>query len=139
MFSAEELARGQRFGWARLQARAQEAPKAAGERVGYDGVRRGEEGGRVMGAVGGDGGEREDEKGVGEEEEGGEGEGGVLAMAKRLWMGEEREGWKERRVREEREKLAEGKGYRDLIGETVEQAFREGTGRRGDVEEDVEE
>ncbi|KAG7002407.1 hypothetical protein G7Y79_00027g060990 [Physcia stellaris] len=60
----------------------------------------------------------------------GEGEkGGVSGLAKRLWMGDEEEGWQGRRMREEREKLARGLGYKDLIGETVEQAFREGTGR----------
>ena len=46
-------------------------------------------------------------------------EGGVLAQAERLWMGGEAAGWKERRLREEQEALAEGKGYWDLIAEQV--------------------
>ena len=46
-------------------------------------------------------------------------EGGVLAQAEQLWMGHETEGWKERRLREEQEALAEGKGYWDLIAEQV--------------------
>ena len=49
-------------------------------------------------------------------------------------MGNEREGWKERRVREEREKLEEGKGYKDLIGERIEEVFREGRGGEGEKE-----
>lgn len=37
---------------------------------------------------------------------------GVL---ERLWMGQESEGWKEKRLQEEAKALAEGKGYWDLI------------------------
>ncbi|KAF1918382.1 hypothetical protein BDU57DRAFT_197546 [Ampelomyces quisqualis] len=33
----------------------------------------------------------------------------------RLWMGDEKEGWKERRLQEERQALEEGKGYLDII------------------------
>lgn len=40
-------------------------------------------------------------------------------IAERVWMGGEEEGWKERRLREEAEALAEGKGYGDLIKEHV--------------------
>ncbi|OJJ88466.1 uncharacterized protein ASPGLDRAFT_42040 [Aspergillus glaucus CBS 516.65] len=40
-------------------------------------------------------------------------------MAERVWMGGEEEGWKQRRLREEAEALAEGKGYGDLIQEYV--------------------
>lgn len=118
----------------------------AEERLGYDGRRRREEMGKMpasFGALargGGEGdelqeGEREREKEKEKEKEEG---GGVSSMAKKLWMGSEKEGWKERRLREEREKLAEGKGYAELIGDTVEQAFRERTGRIGDPD-DVEE
>ena len=125
-------------------------PLAGGqEEVGYDGVRRREEIGKMpasFGAYGrrgegegdahdgGDGREQEGQRGEG----GGKG-GGVSAMAQKLWMGSEKEGWKERRLREEREKLAQGKGYADLIGDTVEQAFRERTGRVGDPDEVEEE
>ncbi|MCJ1376944.1 hypothetical protein MMC17_000034 [Xylographa soralifera] len=52
-----------------------------------------------------------------QQEEGGE--GGILGKAEQVWMGGEGEGWKERRLREEREALAEGKGYWDLITEQV--------------------
>ncbi|CAN8095344.1 unnamed protein product [Discula destructiva] len=45
---------------------------------------------------------------------------GVL---ERLWMGTEKEGWKEERARKEREALQEGKGYGDLIVEQVKEVF----------------
>ena len=60
--------------------------------------------------------------------EGHEGEeGGITALARNLWMGTEKEGWKERRLAKEREDLAQGKGYSDLIGERIEEVFREST------------
>ncbi|MCJ1431323.1 hypothetical protein MMC27_000674 [Xylographa pallens] len=59
------------------------------------------------------------QEGQGQGEGEGKQEGGVLAQAERLWMGDEAEGWKERRLREEQEALAEGKGYWDLIAEQV--------------------
>lgn len=43
-------------------------------------------------------------------------ERGVLG---RLWMGGEEEGWKERRLEEERKALEEGKGYTDMILEQI--------------------
>ncbi|MCJ1393172.1 hypothetical protein MMC18_006044 [Xylographa bjoerkii] len=46
-------------------------------------------------------------------------QGGILGAAEKLWMGGEEEGWKARRLREEQEALAEGKGYWDLIAEQV--------------------
>ncbi|MCJ1403299.1 hypothetical protein MMC11_006522 [Xylographa trunciseda] len=70
-------------------------------------------------------------------------QGGVLAAAEKLWMGGEEEGWKARRLREEQEALAEGKGYWDLIAEQVWEVWNwgrqdgEGYGyghHRGDVE-----
>lgn len=50
-----------------------------------------------------------------------EGGGGVKAMAKKLWMGNETVGWEERRVAREREVLDEGGGfgYGELIGESI--------------------
>ena len=41
---------------------------------------------------------------------------GVL---QKLWMGDEKEGWKERRLEEERKALEEGKTYTDLILEQI--------------------
>lgn len=40
---------------------------------------------------------------------------GIAGMAKKLWLGGEGEDWKEKRMREEREALAAGKSYLDLI------------------------
>ncbi|KAA6410629.1 MAG: hypothetical protein FRX48_06051 [Lasallia pustulata] len=59
-----------------------------------------------------------------EEEE----EGGMAGLTKRLWMGGEKEGWKERRVREEREGLSEGKGYAGLILDQIREVGRWGKG-----------
>lgn len=127
--SAGEVARGMPSGWTRslpLAATFQRASSDPPSRIsenegsGFDGS-RGEVG---MG-----------DEGEGEEEEGEEVEGGVKAMARKLWMGNQTEGWKEKRLREEREALAQGKGYSDLIGEAVEEAFQQGTGRKGDPPE----
>lgn len=53
------------------------------------------------------------------------GGGGVKAMAKKLWMGDEMVGWEERRVAREREVLDEGGGvgYGELIGESIMDVF----------------
>ena len=37
----------------------------------------------------------------------------------KLWMGEEKEGWKERRLAEEKKALQEGKTYTDMIFEQI--------------------
>ncbi|KAF1831144.1 hypothetical protein BDW02DRAFT_572322 [Decorospora gaudefroyi] len=37
----------------------------------------------------------------------------------RIWMGDETEGWKERRLEEERRAVAEGKSYTDVIMEQI--------------------
>ncbi|PYH97273.1 hypothetical protein BO71DRAFT_396266 [Aspergillus ellipticus CBS 707.79] len=37
----------------------------------------------------------------------------------RIWMGEETEGWRERRMKEEQKALEEGKGYGDLIKQHI--------------------
>ncbi|KAF2015020.1 hypothetical protein BU24DRAFT_423939 [Aaosphaeria arxii CBS 175.79] len=41
------------------------------------------------------------------------------SVLQKLWMGDETEGWKERRLEEERKALEEGKSYTDLILEQV--------------------
>ncbi|KAL8642512.1 MAG: hypothetical protein Q9228_000805 [Teloschistes exilis] len=64
---------------------------------------------------------------------GGEDGAGVMGMARRLWYGREGPGWKERRMKEEREALEEGKGYGDLIGDAVREVFGGKVGR-DDVE-----
>jgi hypothetical protein len=56
---------------------------------------------------------REDLEGLGQ---GKKKEKGLLG---RLWMGDEEEGWKERRMEEERKAMAEGKSYSDMIIEQI--------------------
>lgn len=53
------------------------------------------------------------------------GEGGIKAMVRKLWMGNETVGWEERRVAREREVLDEGGGvgYGELIGESIMDVF----------------
>jgi hypothetical protein len=46
----------------------------------------------------------------------GQEEKGILG---KLWMGDEKEGWKERRLEEEKKALEEGKGYTDMIFEQI--------------------
>lgn len=57
-------------------------------------------------------------------------------MARRLWMGGEKEGWVERRARVEREGLERGGGYGGLILGQVREVFwgrgEEGGGGDGD-------
>ena len=59
--------------------------------------------------------------------------GGVAAMARKLWMGEEGEGWKEKRMREEKEAMEEGKGYGDIILDQIWEVWN-----WGKTEEDEE-
>ncbi|KAL8899168.1 MAG: hypothetical protein Q9192_001706 [Flavoplaca navasiana] len=60
-------------------------------------------------------------------------ETGVAGLAKRLWYGSEREDWKEKRIKEEKEALEEGRGYGGLIGDAVREVFG-GSVEREDVE-----
>lgn len=41
------------------------------------------------------------------------------SVLKKIWMGDETEGWKERRLEEERKALEEGKSYTDMIFEQI--------------------
>ena len=52
---------------------------------------------------------------------GGKRQGGSLLeeKAKELWMGGETEGWKERRLKEERERIENGEGYGDMIMDQI--------------------
>lgn len=70
---------------------------------------------------------------VDEEGNQGRGRGGVKAMAKKLWMGNETPGWERRRVAREREVLDDGGGigYGELIGESIMDVF----GGKGEREE----
>ena len=74
-------------------------------------------------------------------ERGEEGNAKEKGVVEKLWMGQEGEGWKERRIREEREALEEGRGYGGLIvdqiwevwnwGKTKEKGDDMGEGREG--------
>ncbi|RDW79241.1 uncharacterized protein DSM5745_06093 [Aspergillus mulundensis] len=44
----------------------------------------------------------------------------------RVWMGDAEKGWKEKRIAEEREALAAGKGYGDLIKEQIWEVWNQG-------------
>ena len=57
----------------------------------------------------------------------------MAGLARRLWFGSEKEDWKEKRIREEKEALEEGRGYGGLIGDAVREAFG-GSVEREDVE-----
>ncbi|AEO56139.1 hypothetical protein MYCTH_2300706 [Thermothelomyces thermophilus ATCC 42464] len=46
------------------------------------------------------------------------------SLWERLWMGGEEEGWKERRLEEERRAIESGKGYGDLIADQVTEVWR---------------
>ncbi|EEP79999.1 predicted protein [Uncinocarpus reesii 1704] len=49
--------------------------------------------------------------------------GGLTDLGKKVWMGGETEGWRERRMEEERKALEEGKGYGDLIMDHIRDAI----------------
>ena len=52
-------------------------------------------------------------------------------LLERVWMGDEKEGWKERRLQEEREALEEGRGYGSLIMEQIWEVWNWGKKREG--------
>ncbi|KAF2822163.1 hypothetical protein CC86DRAFT_373342 [Ophiobolus disseminans] len=57
----------------------------------------------------------------------------------RLWMGDEKDDWKERRLEEERKALEEGKGYMDMIFEQIWDVWnwdkKKGDGEEGSKKE----
>lgn len=74
--------------------------------------------------------EREKSRKTLDRPEGGE-EKGVLA---KLWMGDEKEGWKERRLEEEKKALEEGKTYTDMIFEQIWDVWNWDKKKSGDGE-----
>lgn len=54
-------------------------------------------------------------------------EKGVL---EKIWMGDETEGWKERRLHEEQKALEDGKGYGDLIWEQIMEVWAQRPGAK---------
>ncbi|KAK5046048.1 hypothetical protein LTR84_008505 [Exophiala bonariae] len=57
--------------------------------------------------------------------------------AREIWMGGETEGWKERRLQEEREKLAQGEGYGSMIMEQIWEVWNWG-GKKGEDDNPAE-
>ncbi|KAK8162443.1 hypothetical protein IWX90DRAFT_243563 [Phyllosticta citrichinensis] len=64
-------------------------------------------------------------------------------MLTKVWMGGEEEGWQEKRLREEREAIARGEGYGDLIKKYLDEAWpwskKEKDGAAEDVDKGKEE
>ena len=64
---------------------------------------------------------------------------GIKGMGRKLWMGGEGKGWKEERLREEKEALADGRGYQGLIMDQIWEVWnwgkKEGDGENGGGEE----
>lgn len=57
-------------------------------------------------------------------------DGGVLT---KIWMGDEKEGWKEKRLEEEKKALESGKGYGSLIMDQIWEVWnQEGKGKKKD-------
>lgn len=56
---------------------------------------------------------------------------GVIGLARKIWMGDERTGWQKRRLEREREELGKGRGYGDIIMGQVREVFP-GFGGGGD-------
>ncbi|KAK4938930.1 hypothetical protein LTR10_020678 [Elasticomyces elasticus] len=59
--------------------------------------------------------------------------------AREIWMGGETEGWKERRLKEEQEKLDQGEGYWDMIRDQVWEVWNWGEKKAEDLKEKDEE
>ncbi|OCL14718.1 hypothetical protein AOQ84DRAFT_330578 [Glonium stellatum] len=55
-------------------------------------------------------------------------------LLEKVWMGDEKEGWKERRLQEEREALEEGRGYGSMIMEQIWEVWN--WGKKGEGEGD---
>ncbi|KAI9733320.1 MAG: hypothetical protein M1834_003404 [Cirrosporium novae-zelandiae] len=48
------------------------------------------------------------------------------SLLEKVWLGEEKEGWRERRLQEEKEALEQGKGYSGLIMDHIREAWNWG-------------
>lgn len=53
-------------------------------------------------------------------------------ILEKVWMGDEKEGWKERRLQEEREAIEEGRGYGGLIVDQIWEVWNWGKAKEGD-------
>jgi hypothetical protein len=61
-----------------------------------------------------------------EEQRGRTNEQSERGLVGNIWMGGEREGWRKRRLQEEREALESGKGYGSLIMDYIRDAWHQG-------------
>jgi len=64
---------------------------------------------------------------------------GLEKAAKDIWMGGEKDGWKQRRLAEEQKKLDEGEGYWDMIVDQVWEVWNQGKDKAEEVKEKDEE
>ncbi|KAI9695735.1 MAG: hypothetical protein M1836_006102 [Candelina mexicana] len=92
--------------------------------VGFEAARSGE------GATG-----EKEGLGIVEQVKGKEGER-KKGLAEKIWMGDEQEGWRERRIREEKEAIEEGRGYGGLIMDQIWEVWN--WGRKSDGEDEDE-
>lgn len=60
---------------------------------------------------------------------------GLEKAAKDLWMGGEKEGWKEKRLAEEQKKLDEGEGYGSMIVDQIWEVWNWGEKKAEDLKE----
>lgn len=56
--------------------------------------------------------------------------------AKEIWMGGETEGWKERRLKEEQEKIDQGEGYGSMIMDQIWDVWNQGKKFDGETEKE---
>lgn len=56
-------------------------------------------------------------------------------LAEKVWMGGESEGWKERRLREEQEKIVQGEGYGSMIMDQIWEVWNWGKKKEGNMED----
>lgn len=59
-------------------------------------------------------------------------------LLKQVWMGDEKEDWKKRRIEEDRKALASGKGYGDLIMDQIWEVWNQSTGKKSTQEREQE-
>ena len=59
----------------------------------------------------------------------------LQAKAKEIWMGGEKDGWKERRLREEQEKIAQGEGYGSMIVDQIWEVWNWGEKKGEEIKE----
>lgn len=71
-----------------------------------------------------------------EEEESGDGRplSGIQKGLEKVWMGNEKPGWKERRLAEEQEKISQGEGYGGMIMDQIWEVWNWGKGKGEDLE-----